>query len=176
MLYFVRHGETYNNAKNILGGDSSLNENGIIQAKQTAELLKDIHFDKLFISTLKRTRQTAEYINKYHNLEFNVDKRLNERFYGSYENTDERVLNFYSIWDLDNEVKLEGNIETIQEMADRVKSFLDEVSKKYHGKNILVVSHRGTGRIFQYLHKIIPPTRNLFTDGLNNGEFYTYDI
>ena len=43
--------------------DIELNEKGLSQANDTAAMLKDITFDIIFCSPLKRARQTAEIIN-----------------------------------------------------------------------------------------------------------------
>ena len=44
-------------------------------------------------------------------------------------------------------------MESIPQMFDRVASFYDELKKKYFGKNILIVSHSGVGRITYYYFK-----------------------
>ena len=54
MIYFVRHGETYNNIANLIGGDTELSPNGIQQAKDTAELLKNVKFDAIYVSNVIR--------------------------------------------------------------------------------------------------------------------------
>ena len=69
MIYFVRHGQTDDNANgNLLTGWSAtpLNEKGFAQARETAENLNDIKFDICFCSPLLRTRQTLNEIIKYH--------------------------------------------------------------------------------------------------------------
>jgi len=62
MIYFVRHGQTYDNAvkPEILSGHNKvkLTKAGIEQAKQTAQELKDVKFDICFCSPLKRAKQT----------------------------------------------------------------------------------------------------------------------
>ena len=176
MIYFVRHGETYNNIKNLIGGNSELSPKGIEQAKATAELLKDIKFDAIYVSDYIRTRQTAEYINVYHNLPIQVDKRMNERFHGTYENTDVSKFNFNEIWDIDNEKIYENNIETISECIERAKSFLEDIKIKHKNQNILIVSHRGMSRIMQLVFNNISKDIDLYILGLINGEFYTYEI
>ena len=61
-LYVIRHGEVDVNAKGLLNGrnDSILNAKGI---KQASEILKNIHFDFIICSPLKRTIETAKIIN-----------------------------------------------------------------------------------------------------------------
>ena len=83
MIYFVRHGQTDDNANgNLLTGWSAtpLNERGFAQARETAAALKDIKFDVCFCSPLLRTRQTLEEILKFHEgLSIIFDDRLKER-------------------------------------------------------------------------------------------------
>ena len=64
-IYFVRHGETNNNAGN-LSQDSTapLSENGVKQAKYIAERLKHVKFDNLLASDFVRAEQTAEVVAK----------------------------------------------------------------------------------------------------------------
>lgn len=69
-LYFARHGRTDANANSPISGeiDEPLNSEGTIQANDLAELLGDVHFDAIITSPLKRAYQTAEIVDKYHNI------------------------------------------------------------------------------------------------------------
>ena len=61
-IYIVRHGQTDFNLKGIVQGrgvDSSLNETGFRQAQLLFEKYKDIPFDNILTSTLRRTHQTV---------------------------------------------------------------------------------------------------------------------
>lgn len=58
--------------------DVSLTETGKEQAEKLAEAFKHTTFGCIYISELKRTQQTAEYINHYHHVESRIDKRLND--------------------------------------------------------------------------------------------------
>ncbi len=174
MIYFVRHGQTTNNAAFLLGGDSDLSELGHEQADQAAEIFKDTPLDVIFVSTYKRTLQTAQHINKYHNVPILADARLKERYFGDLELSDERTLNLKQIWDLNNE-QLIPKVETISDLIARVTDFLQYLKTNYPNKNILIVSHRGLGRFFEYAHGKRPASGNLLDWGLNNGEYYTYE-
>ena len=60
-LYIIRHAETEYNKNGIIQGsevDSDINDVGERQAKSFFEYYKDINFDKIYISDLKRTFQT----------------------------------------------------------------------------------------------------------------------
>jgi len=67
-LLLVRHGETNWNRDGRFQGqiDIPLNENGHAQAAQAAEFLKDIKIDGAVTSSMKRPKETAESILKYH--------------------------------------------------------------------------------------------------------------
>ncbi len=174
MIYFVRHGQTEYNVQNILGGNSNLTDLGKQQAQQAAEQFRDIHFDIIFVSNLKRTYQTAQIINQYHNVEIIVDDRLNERYYGDLELSDETKLDLAPFWHITQELKHDG-VETIEQLKTRANSFMQYIKTNYPNKNILAVSHRGIGRIFKHIHGYEPTSGNLIEIGLNNGEYYTFE-
>ena len=83
-LIIVRHGESEANAKGISQGnrdewlDTSLTEKGNKQAKAVAKRLKDEDIGVIISSDLKRAKQTAEEINKFHNVEIILDSRLRD--------------------------------------------------------------------------------------------------
>jgi broad specificity phosphatase PhoE len=89
MIYFIRHGETkYNTVHRIQGQlDIPLNSTGLAQAELMAEKLKDVKIDKIYCSPLRRTKQTATIINKYHNLDIIYDDRLKEFYAGKRQGT-----------------------------------------------------------------------------------------
>ena len=62
-LYIVRHGQTELNRLGIVQGrgrDTDLNEEGRKQAGQFFEAYKNVHFNKIYISLLKRTQQSIQ--------------------------------------------------------------------------------------------------------------------
>lgn len=61
-LFLIRHGETYFNLEDRIGGDSSLTKNGILQAKALAAYFERKKIPTIFTSEKKRTLQTAEPI------------------------------------------------------------------------------------------------------------------
>lgn len=60
----VRHGETECNVKRVYYGslDVPITENGRRQAEELGGMLSDVTFDKVIVSGLRRTQQTAEAI------------------------------------------------------------------------------------------------------------------
>ncbi|KAI8854639.1 histidine phosphatase superfamily [Chytridium lagenaria] len=68
-LYLIRHGETDANASGILQGrgiDLDLSVHGRKQAEALAERFRDVVVDSIIVTSLKRTAETASYIQKYH--------------------------------------------------------------------------------------------------------------
>lgn len=62
-LYIVRHGQTDLNKRGIVQGrgmNTDLNDEGRKQAGQFFEAYKDVEFDKIYISSLKRTQQSIQ--------------------------------------------------------------------------------------------------------------------
>ncbi len=58
-LFLVRHGETYYNLEDRIGGDSSLTEKGLEQANALAEHFATVRIPIIFTSNYERTLQTA---------------------------------------------------------------------------------------------------------------------
>lgn len=61
-FYLIRHGETYFNLENRIGGDSELTEKGLSQARNLAEYFSTKEVPLIFTSQKRRTIQTAEPI------------------------------------------------------------------------------------------------------------------
>ena len=64
LIYFIRHGESEGNLHGFHTGwyPVNLTEAGRAQAAATREMLKDVQFDRLYVSDVKRAQQTAEII------------------------------------------------------------------------------------------------------------------
>lgn len=63
-LYLIRHGETYFNLEDRIGGDSDLTKNGEAQARALAKYFKKKKIPLIFTSQKKRTIQAAEPIKE----------------------------------------------------------------------------------------------------------------
>ena len=87
LIYFIRHGESETNLNIRLTGwyDTPLTEKGIEDAKKAGEFLKNVHFDKVFTSDLKRAKKTADIALPGYSYE--ETKLLREINVGSLSNT-----------------------------------------------------------------------------------------
>jgi broad specificity phosphatase PhoE len=67
IIYLIRHGETEYNKLGVVQGsgiDADLNDTGRMQAKAFFEMYKNVPFQRIYISKLKRTFQTIDsFIN-----------------------------------------------------------------------------------------------------------------
>lgn len=176
MILFVRHGETNLNYEKKTNGitDIPLNNNGFIQAKETAKLLADKKIDYIFCSPLTRAQQTCAEINRYHNLPIHTDPRLMERNYGIYENRVNTEENRKHYWNY-NENMLIPFGEQVQNFFDRIYRFIDEINEKYPDKTVLVVAHGGVGRAFYSYFNGIPSDGCLLGILHKNGSIMNYE-
>jgi len=141
MIYIIRHGQTEMNGAHLLQGrsDSPLNENGIRQAEEAAEKLKDVPFSHVFSSPLIRAVQTAAIIAP--GISAVIDNRLIEMDYGPYEGRNlnhlpPEIITFFS--DFTNNPAPEG-MEQLSSVVARAGDFLESI-RELEG-NILISTH-----------------------------------
>lgn len=138
-LYLVRHGETKDNARHIMQGQTpgELNENGINQAIELGKELKNIHFDAFVSSDLRRSMHTCKLIAEAQNAtNITTTPLLRERDWGSFTGKyipDLSNLSDPSLWPKD--------IEPLEKMKDRAEDFLQWILKRYPNQTVLAVGH-----------------------------------
>tara|TARA_R110002072_G_scaffold28962_1_gene92375 strand:+ start:2292 stop:2915 length:624 start_codon:yes stop_codon:yes gene_type:complete len=152
-LYFVRHGQTEWNAIARMQGqwNSNLNERGRGHADVNGQMLKSLNIEALYVSPLDRTRQTAEIINQYLNLEPVFDERIMEWDCGDWSG--EMYADIKVKWEKEWQA-LEAdrfnyrapNGENYPDMFDRSTPFVEELLKA-DAKNIAIVSHGMIGKV-----------------------------
>ena len=87
-VYLVRHGENLANITKEFSYklvDYALTEKGRVQAQQTADYLASQNIDEIFSSPLKRATQTAEYIAKKLNKQYEIIEQFREVNVGKLE-------------------------------------------------------------------------------------------
>ena len=133
-LYLVRHGETVDNANQIMQGQTQgeLNENGLRQARLLSEAWREKPLDAVIASDLKRSVDTARIIAAPHQLEVLTTPLLRERDWGDFTGR--------YIPDLKNEV-WPDNVETLENLLSRADEFLTFVRQTFPEKKVLAVGH-----------------------------------
>ncbi len=147
-LWLVRHGETIWNQEGRLQGsiDIELNENGVEQARQLALKLKEVKFQSIFSSPLKRALKTAEIIATQTGQTVQIDERLVEVRMGEWEgmrsvDIRRQFPDLVARRDADPlHVPVPGG-ENVLQLAVRVKKAIDEIAARYPAGPVLIVSH-----------------------------------
>ncbi len=142
-LIIVRHGETEENAKGICQGQKlgTLSKKGKEQAKKLGERLKNEKIDKIYVSDLQRTKDTAQEIIKHHpKIEVIHTPALRERNWGIFEGKTRKEM---IEADFNDENYRPEKGETRKEATQRVKEFIEKLIKTEHNKTILLVTHGG---------------------------------
>jgi probable phosphoglycerate mutase len=161
-IYIIRHGQTNFNLQGIVQGsgvDSSLNELGQQQAAAFFQKYKDIPFDKVYTSSLKRSMESVKGF-----LELGIPHEqhagLNEINWGTREGTritpeeDAYYHGILQTWCEGNtEVCIEGG-ESPDLVAERQKPFVNLMLSRPEEKTVLICMHGRAMRILlsQLLH------------------------
>ena len=149
-LYLVRHGETVDNVRQIMQGQTQgeLTENGILQAREVAEDLKDVPFDAVIASDLKRSIDTARIIAEPHQLKVLTTPLLRERDWGGFTGR--------YIPDLKGEV-WPDDIETQENLLSRAGEFIAYIRDTFPGKKVVAVGHGIINKAIQavYFRKLM---------------------
>lgn len=153
-LFLIRHGETFFNLENRIGGDSCLTEKGEAQAEAMARHFKEKKIPMIFTSKRKRTIETAEPIKRIQeNCTIVSFEAFNEIDSGicegmSYEEIREQMPQVYLKRKEDkyNYVYPEG--EGYTSMKERVdKGIKKALYLSSNSKNIMIIGHRAINRM-----------------------------
>lgn len=133
-LLLVRHGETVDNARQILQGQlqGELNERGREQAHDVSMRLRDRHIDAFVSSDLKRSMDTCRIIAEPHGADIVTTPLLRERDWGSFTNC--------FIPDLKGK-PWPDDVETLEQTKLRAQKFLDYIRESYPDQCVLAVGH-----------------------------------
>ena len=165
-LYLVRHGETYDNARQLMQGQvhGELNAKGISQIEAVAEELKDEHFDAIVASDLNRAIQTAEIIARPHRLKVTTTPLLRERDWGDFTGR--------YIPDLKG-LPFPENTETMDHLLERAGRFIEFIRSNYPGKRVLAVGHGIVNKAVQAV-LLGKQTRDIVK--MENAEVRVFDV
>ena len=151
-VYLIRHGETDFNKQRKLQGqcDIELNEYGRELARMTAQGLKDVAFDVVYTSPLKRAKETAQIIIGERKTSVIEEPRIQEISFGDYEglccqgeNFNIQDKSFRNFFDLPAEYNVPPNGESFEEIIERTGAFWKELlqKKELADKTVLISTH-----------------------------------
>jgi broad specificity phosphatase PhoE len=154
-IYIIRHGQTDFNLKGIVQGsgvDSSLNDRGKAQARAFFQAYEHIKFDKIYISALKRTKESVDqFLSK--GLPYESLTGLNEISWGNKEGEritpeeDEYYHWMLNQWQLGNtHERIEGG-ESPDDVAKRQEGALSHILSQTEENTVLICMHGRAMRI-----------------------------
>ena len=146
-LYISRHGQTPWNVEDLVCGRTGvpLTELGQQQAKLLAESAMDKGIDVILCSPLLRARQTAQAVSDAIGVPIQIDERLVEFDFGTFDGTSRFGEEF--LWlRAQMPTRFPGG-ESGFDLAYRVYSLLYEIKEKYADRNVLLVCHNCVSRM-----------------------------
>lgn len=153
-LYLVRHGESAWNVKHLYTGrtDVPLSGLGELQAERLGERLRSWEVKAIYASPLRRAQETAQPVAALKKLPLRLDARLEEIHHGTWEGNPANVIreqyaDDYLTWRTQpHRVKMPDG-ESLQDVAVRVASFLQEALAEHADGNVVIVSHDAVLRV-----------------------------
>lgn len=138
IIYFV-HGTTLDNELKLCSGwnDVKLSDLGIKQASNLGKVSRERNdnFDIIFTSDLLRAIDSSNIA--FPNVNKIIDDRLRECNYGELDGKKKSLVIYEEHIDISF-----PNGESLIDVENRVRDFLEYVKKEYFGKTIGIVAHR----------------------------------
>lgn len=160
-IYLIRHGSTEHNEKQIFQGHSDVSGNRLSETGRATVLnylkpFEGVSFDMIFSSDLSRARETAEIYAEKYNLEVDVSPLLRGKKLGQFEGMkvseyrrkNKVLLELFKTLPeiLQWKHKVTDDVESNEEVLNRLMLFMREVVQEHKGRNILIVTHGGAIR------------------------------
>lgn len=167
-IYFIRHGEGYHNLDNYSLLYPRLTEKGLLQCTELKTKLQDIKFDKIFVSPLIRTIETAlnsfDKKNKFISVDYIREVIKNNCDYcGSIQ---EKKNNFTNIDFCVDEIN--NKLESDEDVEIRLDKLFNLINQEIY-ENIAIVSHGEF--IFRFINKYGDLLNIVNKEFFNNCEF-----
>ena len=153
-IVFEAHSTTIDNQNHVSSGhfDVELSELGLKQSKELGGRYENDSFDAVFCSDLQRSYKTAEkaFEDKFPIVK---DARLRECDYGDLTRQPSSTVDPKRVEHIDK--PFPGG-ESYEQTAKRMKSFLEDLLKKYDGKRVMIIGHRATQYGLEHWIKNVP--------------------
>lgn len=150
-LYLIRHGKTSENIKGVYLGSTnpSLDEIGVAEAIEIKKKMQNLNLDNIYVSPLKRCKETAKIIFEDYKLE-ELDE-LKEIDFGLWEGKFYREISEKYKIEFDSFIKdykefTFPNGENFKSFYTRVKNSILNIKKSGFNR-VAIVAHEGTLRV-----------------------------
>lgn len=171
-IIFLRHAETKLNKEGRFCGviDTEITEEGRKQAEKMRETFKEYHFDAMYCSPLKRTKQTLEAI--FPNQKFIEEDGFTEIGLGEWEGLKKENVNQKLRKAFQQGEYAPPHGEKHEEVESRVKKSIERILATYPDNSlILVCTSNGIMRTIKRMYHI--KTENIMSENL---EYFTLEI
>lgn len=167
-LIFIRHGQTDLNYKKSYQGkiNTSINENGIKNAKELKQKLKRFKIDKVYTSPLKRAKETLNIALQDSKIDIiKEDIRIEEIDFGDWDTIPYKKVSIgyekeYKEFLSNYENFTFPKGESFENFYNRCSEFLDDIIDAKSDETVLVATHGGVIRAF--LCYILGLPKNMF--------------
>jgi alpha-ribazole phosphatase len=174
MIYLLRHGRIEGREQRRFIGqtDTPLAQEGKKQSRQWHQLLREIEFETIYCSDLKRSKETARIIAGESQVPIRVMSEFREIFLGQWEGLSMESVRgrFPEQWRRRGENLADfppPGGESFRDLHDRVVPAFEAVTGQLQG-NGLIVAHAGVNRVI-LRHLLGIPFSNLFRLGQDYG-------
>ena len=157
-IFFVRHGQV-ENPKNILYGrlpGFSLSLEGKKQITNAAELLLKQSITAIYSSPLLRAKESAKIIGGILRLPIKYSNDILEIKSSMQGKTFDYLLSRFVKLDIFASQKNGITGETMSGVSERMQKFIEEVTKKHKGENIVALTHGDPIMIVKAKRKKMP--------------------
>ncbi len=171
-IIFLRHAETKMNKEGRFCGrrDVEISEEGRKQAEKMRETFKEYHFDAMYCSPLKRTKQTLEAI--FPSQKFIEEDGFTEISLGDWEGKNKETVDQSLRKDFQKGIYTPPYGERHEEVEARVRETIERIFATYPDNSlILVCTSNGIMRTIKRMYNI--KTENIM---LKNLEYFTLEI
>lgn len=179
LLAIVRHGQSTYNLENRFTGlaDIDLTEHGRDEARLAGKKLLSMHFPYVFVSQLKRAKETWDIMNgvmQEKGVHVTYDKALQERDYGDLQGLNKADIaekygaNKLHEWRRSFRVAPPGG-ESLEQCQQRVLKYYNEqvIPILQQNKNVLIVAHGNS------LRALMMKLENISEEAISHVELLT---
>ena len=178
-LYVMRHGTTVWNEKGITQGHSQnrLSSVGKNLVEKVAKKYKNEKFDLIVVSPLFRTVQTANIMNKYHDVKVIKDDLLIEIDQGIFTGRSNKSLSQNEKM-LKSQRSKQAKMESFEECFERVKIFMKNLKNKFSCQNLLIITHNCVATFIEdiVLSKKVDFANKKFIVNFDNAELKKFEF
>ena len=172
LIYYV-HGTTNDNLNKLCSGwkDVDLSDRGIEEASSLSSKTP-YQFDEIFSSDLKRAIKSANLA--WPNKVVIQDRRLRECNYGDYDGLSKKNINYKEHIDIPF-----PNGESLKDVEDRIKDFLNFLKENYDNNIIGIVAHRAPQLALEVILNKKSWEEAISEDWRKNGEWqpgWVYEV